>query len=131
MALKLSGLIKTTVKVADPYHITWLFRRPSALDLIKIQSTTSQLYAASQASTTTEGAPAPSYLEDLIRFQVELIATYCCEATGFLDDKNKVCTVTDPDQLKELIEHIPLQLISMTFNSFLESLYASADEKKS
>jgi hypothetical protein len=70
-------------------------------------------------------------MEDLIRFQVELLATYCCEATGFLDDRNKVCTVTDPDQLKELIDHIPLQLISTTFNYFLESLYATADEKKS
>lgn len=128
MALKLSNLIKTTIKVAEPYNITWVFRRPSALDLIKIQSTTSQLYAASQAG---EKEVTASYMEDLIRFQVELISTYCCEVTGFLDDKNKVCTVTDADQLRELVDHIPLQLISMTFNSFLESLYATSEEKKS
>lgn len=126
MAIKLNQFIKSVIKVEEPYNLNFVFLKPTALELVQIQSQTAQLYAK---LSSEENKTEP--MGDLLRYQVDTIRNYVTEITGFEDDDGKTITLTSDSNLTSMVERLPINLLGIVFGKFLESLFPSPEEKKS
>lgn len=126
MAIKLNQFIKSVIKIEEPYNLTFVVQRPTAMELIQIQSQSSQLYA--RMSSDEDKADA---LSELLRYQVDVLKNYVTEITGFEDDDGKSVTISAPAELVTMIERLPFNLLGTLFGKYLESLFPNNEEKKS
>ena len=126
MAIKLNQFIKSVIKVEEPYNLTFVLSKPTAMELIQIQSQSSQLYA--RMSSDEDKADA---LSELLRYQVDVLKNYVTEITGFEDDDGKSVTITTSTDLVTMVERLPFGLLGILFGKFLESLFPNTEEKKS
>ena len=126
MAIKLNQFIKSVIKVEEPYNLTFVFSRPTALELIQIQSQTSQLYAKLSSEEDKKDAMA-----DLIRYQVDTIKNHATEIAGFEDEDGKAVTISVASDLASMVERLPINLLGIVFSKFLESVFPTTEEKKS
>ena len=125
MAIKLNQFIKSVVKIAEPYNLTFLFSKPTAMELIQIQSQTQQLFAGIQEEHNADK------IAEMIRYQVDTLKNYVTEIVGFEDDDGKSVTINASSDLTTMVERLPMNLLAMVFNSFLQSLVPTDTEKKS
>jgi hypothetical protein len=126
MAIKLNQFIKSVITVEEPYNLTFVFSRPTALELIQIQSQTSQLYAKLSSEEDKKDAMA-----DLIRYQVDTIKNHVTELSGFEDEDGKAVTISVASDLATMVERLPINLLGVAFTKFLESVFPTIEEKKS
>jgi hypothetical protein len=125
MALKLNQFIKSVVKIEEPYNLTFLFSKPTAMQLIQIQSQTQQLFAGIQEDQNTEK------VTELIRYQIDTVKNHVTEISGFEDDDGKSVSIKDVSDLGDMIDRLPMGLLALVFNGFLQSLVPTETEKKS
>ena len=126
MAIKLNQFIKSVIKVEEPYNLTFVLSKPTAMELIQIQSQSSQLYSRISSEDQKSDAVA-----ELLRYQVDVLKNYVTEIVGFEDDDGKSVTITASTDLVTMVERLPFGLLGMVFAKFLESLFPNTEEKKS
>jgi hypothetical protein len=130
MGFKVSQFTKTVLKTGEPYNLTVLCSKPTALELIQIQSQSQQVYATFKASTEEAGNSAEA-LTEMFRYQIDILGNYITSVEGLEGDDGNPVTVSNPVEIRELISRFPADLIALLFNKFLEALYPSDTEKKS
>lgn len=130
MGFKVSQFTKTVLKTDEPYNLTVLCSKPTALELIQIQSQSQQVYASFKTSTEEAGNSAEA-LTEMFRYQIDILGNYITSVEGLEGDDGNPVTVSNSVEVRELISRFPADLIALLFNRFLEALYPSATEKKS
>jgi hypothetical protein len=130
MGFKVSQFTKTVLKTGEPYNLTVLCSKPTALELIQIQSQSQQVYANFKTSTEEVGNSTEA-LTEMFRYQIDILGNYITCIEGLEADDGNPVTVSNSVEVRELINRFPVDLIGLLFNKFLEALYPSATEKKS
>jgi hypothetical protein len=130
MGFKVSQFTKTVLKTGEPYNLTVLCSKPTALELIQIQSQSQQVYASFKTSTEEVGNSAEA-LTEMFRYQIDILGNHITSVEGLEGDDGNPVTVSNSVEVRELISRFPADLIALLFNKFLEALYPSATEKKS
>jgi hypothetical protein len=125
MAIRLNQFIKSVVKIDEPYNLTFLFSKPTAMELIQIQSQAQQLFSSIQEEQNTEK------ITELIRYQIDTVKNHVTEIKGFEDDDGKSVTINVSSDLVTMIDRLPMSLLALVFNGFLQSLVPTEAEKKS
>lgn len=131
MGFKVSQFTKTVLKTGEPYNLTVLCSKPTALELIQIQSQSQQVYANFKTSTEDEANNSTEALAEMFRYQIDILGNYVTCIEGLEGDDGSPVAVSNPAEVRELISRFPADLIALLFNKFLEALYPSATEKKS
>ena len=131
MGFKVSQFTKTVLKTGEPYNLTVLCNKPTALELIQIQSQSQQVYANFKTSTEDEASNSTEALTDMFRYQIDILSNYITCIEGLEGDDGNPVTVSTPEEVKELISRFPADLIALLFGKFLEALHPSPTEKKS
>jgi len=130
MGFKVSQFTKTVLKTGEPYNLTVLCSKPTALELIQIQSQSQQVYANFKTSTEEVGNSTEA-LTEMFRYQIDILGNHITSVEGLEGDDGNPVTVSNSVEVRELISRFPADLIALLFNKFLEALYPSATEKKS
>ena len=130
MGFKVSQFTKTVLKTDEPYNLTVLCSKPTALELIQIQSQSQQVYANFKTLTEEAGNSAEA-LTEMFRYQIDILGNYITSVEGLEGDDGNPVTVSNSVEVRELVSRFPADLIALLFNKFLEALYPSATEKKS
>lgn len=130
MGFKVSQFTKAVLKTGEPYNLTVLCNKPTALELIQIQSQSQQVYANFKTSTEEAGNSIEAFTE-MFRYQIDILGNYVTCVEGLEGDDGKPVAVSNSMEVRELISRFPTDLIALLFGKFLEALYPSATEKKS
>jgi hypothetical protein len=131
MGFKVSQFTKTVLKTGEPYNLTVLCNKPTALELIQIQSQSQQVYANFKTSTEEGASNSTEALAEMFRYQIDILGNYVTCIEGLEGDDGNPVAVSNTAEVRELISRFPVDLIGLLFGKFLEALYPSATEKKS
>lgn len=126
MSVKLSLFTRLTVKLESPHAFTFLFNKPTALELLTISNQTAQVFSSYNKSEDKSAA-----LSELMAYQVSIVKQYCTEVHGLEDDNGVPVVLKVPTEILHLLDYLPLEIMQDLFNKFLEGLTPSLEEKKS
>jgi hypothetical protein len=124
--MRLSIFTRLTLKLEEPYNLTFLFNKPTALELLTINNQTSQLYTAFQASEEKVEA-----LRAMVDYQVQVAKQYCSEVHGLEDDTGKPIVLSNNEEVIKFLDYLTLEMVQKLYGQFLEKLNVTEEEKKS
>jgi hypothetical protein len=126
MSVKLSLFTRLTVKLESPYAFTFLFNKPTALELLTIGSQTAQLYSA---YNNGEDKVTPTIA--VYDYQTGILKQYCTEVHGLEDDNGIPTVLKTAEDISRFLDYLPLNINMELFNKFQLGLSPSVEEKKS
>lgn len=126
MSVKLSLFTRLTVKLESPHAFTFLFNKPTALELLTINNQTAQIFGSLNESEDKATA-----ISELMSYQVSIVKQYCTEVHGLEDDNGVPTVLKAGDDLTRFLDYLPLNILQDLFSKFLAGLNPSVEEKKS
>lgn len=126
MSVKLSLFTRLTVKLESPHAFTFLFNKPTALELLTINNQTAQIFGSLQ-----EAEDKATAVNELLAYQVSIVKQYCTEVHGLEDDNGVPIALKVPAEILHLLDYLPLNIMQDLFGKFLAGLNPSLEEKKS
>lgn len=125
MSVKLSLFTRLTVKLESPHAFTFLFNKPTALELLTIQSQSFQLQAT--AESTEERAA----FAELCNYETIILKKYCTEVHGLEDDNGVPIVLKLSEDIDKFLDYLPVGILQNLYWKFIIGLNPTPEEKKS